>query len=61
MHYNIALLHKKELIVLLSYFLWKVMHYITFVTWTGLAYLFFNNKNPKTIFLSTVKALSHQK
>ncbi len=26
MHYNIALLHKK-VIVLLSYFLWEVMHY----------------------------------
>ncbi len=30
MHYNIALLTKKVLIMLLSYFLWKVMRYITF-------------------------------
>ncbi len=28
MHYNIALIHKKQLIALLT-FLWKVMHYIT--------------------------------
>ncbi len=28
--YNIALLSKKELIMLLSYFVWKVMHCITF-------------------------------
>ncbi len=35
MHYNIALLPKKQLITLLSYFLWKVMRYITFaVTFT---------------------------
>ncbi len=27
MHYNIALLPKKEIITLLSYFLWKVMRY----------------------------------
>ncbi len=30
MHYNIALLPKKLQITLLSYFLWKVMHYVTF-------------------------------
>ncbi len=44
-HYNIALL---------SYSLWKVMHCVIFVllfvTWTGFAYLFFDNKIPKSKF-----------
>ncbi len=47
MHYNIALLHKK-VANCVSYFLWKVMHYVTFalpfVTWAGFAYLFINTK-----------------
>ncbi len=32
MHYNIALLPKKATNYVLSYFLWKVMRFITFVT-----------------------------
>ncbi len=31
MRYNIALLPKKLLITLLSYFKWKVLRYVTFV------------------------------
>ncbi len=30
MRYNIALLPKKKIITLLSYFLWKAMRYFTF-------------------------------
>ncbi len=41
MHYNILHYPKRYLIALLSYSLWKEMHYITFallfVTWAGLA------------------------
>ncbi len=67
MHYNIVLLYKKLLTALLSYSLWKVIHYVTvvlhFVNWAGLAYLFLIKKikKNKVIFLATVKALSHQK
>ncbi len=64
MHYNIALLHKK-VANCVSYFLWKVMHYVTFalpfVTWAGIAYLFINNKKKNSKVIVTVKALSRQK
>ncbi len=40
MHYNIALPLKKQLIVLLSYLLWKVMHCFFLKPWAGLACLF---------------------
>ncbi len=62
MHYNIALLYKKNELHYF-YFLWKIMHNITFellfVTWAGLSFnLLFNTKG---IFQATVKALLHQK
>ncbi len=54
MHYNILLLPKSFLIVLLSYSLWKVMHYtsfrLLFVTWSGLAYLFLITKSKNKYF-----------
>ncbi len=71
MHYNIALLHKnnfKKLIALLSSFLWKVMHYITFellfFTWAGLANLIYYlnqnyiSGNCKGPFTPKVKSIS---
>ncbi len=62
MHYNIALLHKKVIVLLLMES--NALHYfcITFysVIWAGLAYLFLITKNPKVIFLVTVNALSNQ-
>ncbi len=53
MHYNIALLHKKVTDCV------KVMHYVTcaflFVTRAEIAYLFFNNKKPKSYIFGNCK------
>ncbi len=65
MHYNIALLSKKLLITLLSYFVWKVMRYITF----ALLSRYFLNMSRDWLFVfntissiySKCKSLSHQK
>ncbi len=52
---------KKQLITLLSYFLWKVMRYVTFEllfkSGQGLLVCF----NIKTSSFTNIKALSHQK
>ncbi len=37
-----------------------VLLFFFFFTWAEVAYLFLITKNPKVIFLATVKALSHQ-
>ncbi len=53
-----SLLHFRQLNIIQKYY---VTFALLFVTWAGLAYLFFNNKKPQNYIFETINPIPHQK